>query len=82
LEFAGRRRRSIPPDRLLFGNLPERIIIYRGYGKKNQDGFSWTTDKEKGKYFAVRFQNQGILITGKVPSKKVIAFLMRGKRRR
>lgn len=45
-----------------YNNLPEEIIIFRGVqNKEYSDGFSWTMNKEKAKWFANRFDCDGVV---------------------
>ena len=51
-------------DRRFLKLLPKEIIIYRGYIKnKNKSGYSYTLNKEKAKWFANRFGNNGLVET-------------------
>lgn len=66
--------------------LPDIVTIYRGvapqdFKKRVIRGFSWTLDKEKGKWFALRFcfdDKEGMLITATIP-KEHIAFYSDGR---
>ena len=45
-------------DRRQFKELPEPVTVYRGYlAGKNFNGYSWTTNQEKAKWYAKRFAN-------------------------
>ena len=61
--------------------LPDKIKIYRGYIKgKNQNGFSWTTDKDKAAWFSNRLarSNEKPLVAEATVSKKdVVAYFTR-----
>ena len=62
-------------------SLPDKIKIYRGYIKgKNQNGFSWTTDKAKATWFSSRLArgNEKPLVAEATVSKKdVVAYFTR-----
>ena len=64
-------------DKETFAKLPEEIEIYRGAKKGlNEEGLSWTLDREKAEWFANRFEREdeeGIVLTRTV-KKKDIAF--------
>ena len=61
--------------------LPDKIKIYRGYIKgKNQNGFSWTTEKDKAAWFSNRLarSNEKPLVAEATVSKKdVVAYFTR-----
>lgn len=42
-------------DREEFNKLPDTFTIYRGYDKRNKNGFSYSLDKTKAQWFASRF---------------------------
>jgi len=60
--------------------LPDIVTIYRGVSsiKKGRDrvirGFSWTLNKERGKWFALRFTHDGLFITAAIPKEHIIFY--------
>jgi hypothetical protein len=63
-------------NRRAFNALPEWIEIYRGQQFNAPIGFSWTTNREKGEWFARRFailHNRPVLLMGKVRKPNVLA---------
>lgn len=62
-------------------SLPDKIKIYRGYIKgKNQNGFSWTTDKAKATWFSGRLARGGekpLVAEATVSKKDVVAYFTR-----
>ena len=62
-------------DRRFLKLLPKEIIIYRGYIKnKNKSGYSYTLNKEKAKWFANRFGNNGLVETRTINKSDVFAY--------
>ena len=64
-------------ERMAVNALPERIRIWRGATGHNHMGWSWTTDREKARWFAVRGYGttERYLMTAEVESKHVLAIL-------
>ncbi len=55
--------------------LPEKVTVYRGVnGKGSKDGISWTLDKEKAKWFANRWGNNGKIYQLTVSKDDILAF--------
>ncbi len=46
--------------------LPDKLTIYRGTVADDEDGISWTTDKKIAKFFAKRFDTNGVVKTAKI----------------
>ena len=60
----------------LLNSLPEFVKIYRGCQKGlNENGLSWTLNKEKAKFFANRFSKEGIILEREIPKLDIIAVL-------
>jgi hypothetical protein len=61
----------------LLRSLPEEVTIYRGCQPGlNENGLSWTLDKNKAKFFANRFGEEGIILEKKIFKTKIIAVLL------
>jgi hypothetical protein len=55
-------------------NLPDTVEIYRGCEKGvNEDGISWTLNRDKAEFFANRFTKQGIVLTKQINKSDIIA---------
>jgi len=55
-------------------NLPDTVEIYRGCQKRiNEDGISWTLNRDKAEFFANRFTKQGIVLTKQINKSDIIA---------
>jgi hypothetical protein len=62
-------------ERLFLSKLPAELIIYRGLQKEaKKRGLSWTLNKEKGIWFAKRFNNHGKLLRAKIKKEFVFAY--------
>lgn len=58
---------------LFFEELPEKVTIYRGIrDEKYIKGFSWTVSKDKGIWFAKRFDTDNQILLETVIDKKDI----------
>ena len=69
-------------SRKTFDNIPEILTIYRGIQSKKARirGLSWTTDLEKAKWFARRFNCNNTVFEAKIEKKNVFAcFDIRGE---
>ncbi len=69
-------------DRIALAAMPDEITVYRGYtpAVRNLRGWSWTTWRDKAKWFAQRFDTicgKGRVARGTVRKEDVIAFLNR-----
>lgn len=64
-------------ERMAVNALPERIRIWRGATGHNHMGWSWTTDREKARWFAVRGYGtkERYLLTAEVKREDVLAIL-------
>ena len=66
---------TLPPEK---GGLLPETVIHRGYRHEDGlDGFSWTLDKPRAKWFAKRFPHQegvATVATGKVKREHVLAY--------
>ena len=55
-------------------NLPDTVEIYRGCQKGiNEDGISWTLNRDRAEFFANRFTKQGIVLTKQINKSDIIA---------
>ena len=60
-------------DREAFKNLPDKLIVYRGYEVgKNKEGFSYTLDKNKAEWFSKRFNKSGAIQELEIDKKDVL----------
>ncbi len=63
-----------------FAKLPNTIPVYRGCRHDMIEGLSWTTDNEKGLWFANRYAKLNpnvVLVSGDVPKDKVFSYFRR-----
>jgi hypothetical protein len=63
-------------NRRAFDALPERVEVYRGQAADAPMGFSWTTNREKGEWFAHRFEmlhGRPALLSGTVRKRNIWA---------
>lgn len=61
----------------LLRSLPEEVTIYRGCQPGlNENGLSWTLNKDKAKFFANRFGKEGIILEKKISKTEIIAVLL------
>jgi hypothetical protein len=54
----------------------EHVNVYRGqknYSSSDEDALSWTTDLKIAQFFASRFEGEGLLLSGMVHIKDIIA---------
>jgi len=68
---------TLPPEK---GGLLDETVIYRGYRHDDDglDGFSWTLDKARAKWFARRLAHKGeaaYVAEGRVNREHVIAYI-------
>lgn len=60
-----------------YSNLPDVVTVYRGCQKnQNENGLSWTFDKEKAQFFATRLGKQGIVLEKTVNKNQIVAVLL------
>ena len=65
-------------DKKDFDNLPDKLIVYRGYTiGKNEKGLSYTTDENKAKWIAKRFSKSGAVTSRYIDKKDVFAYTNR-----
>ena len=62
-----------------YKNLPEKITVYRGTGKgvRHLLGLSWTLDYKKAKWFATRWNKEGVIYKGIIRKEHVLAYFSR-----
>lgn len=61
-------------EHLTLRYLPDTVEIYRGCEKGvNEDGISWTLNRDKAEFFANRFTKQGIVLTKQINKSDIIA---------
>lgn len=60
----------------LFNSLPEKIAIYRGHQKKNANGWSWTLDYHRAKWFETRLGQKGGVARRIVDKSEIVAVLL------
>ena len=64
-------------ERNYLAKLPSTLTIHRGYQYRNADGWSWTLDPKKARWFARRFEVLGgkpTVATGMVKKRDVVAY--------
>lgn len=64
-------------DRWHFDALPDEITIWRGHRDWNQDGWSWTVDRDKAEWFARRLadpDDEMLVTEARVDKADVIAY--------
>lgn len=70
-------------ERKLLAQLSDRVTVYRGVtsnNAKNVRALSWTTNKEKAKWFAHRFQENGTVYSAQISKTQILAvFSSRGE---
>lgn len=66
-------------DREALGAMPDMLTVYRGCIEPNRDGWSWTLDRAKAKWFARRAycedSDDRFVLTARAPKNKVIGYL-------
>ena len=73
-ERPGRGHLMDADERFTLANLPETVEIYRGCTNKlNEDGISWTLNRDKAEFFANRFSNGGIVLSKQINKSDIIA---------
>lgn len=62
-----------------YKELPEEITVYRGTikGARHLLGLSWTLDYEKAKWFATRWNKEGVIYKGIIRKEDVLAYFSR-----
>ena len=59
--------------------LPEEIIVYRGVGSVDEldglVGLSWSLSEKVAQWFAKRFDDEGIVLKGRIKKRDCIAYL-------
>ncbi len=62
----------------LYDSLPNEIEVYRGVSNNNKKNgtkaLSWTINKNIAKWFATRYDNEGIVFTAKAKKEDVLAY--------
>lgn len=58
--------------------LPETVRVFRGTGIGEKPGIAWTLDRDKALWFATRYRDsaRAILIEGRVPRRRVLAYIV------
>ncbi len=66
-------------ERAALASMPDMITVYRGCVDWNQDGWSWTTDVTKAKWFAKRAfcedDEEHFVLTAQAPKSAVVGYL-------
>jgi len=67
-------------DELKLAKMPDPLVIYRGCCEHNQQGFSWTLDRQRAERFAAFSQEhskaiQRIIISGKIVHARISAYV-------
>jgi hypothetical protein len=56
-------------------SLDNELVVYRGCVKNlNENGLSWTLDKNQAKWFANRFEKDGVVIEKRISKKNIVAY--------
>lgn len=59
---------------MVLDNLPQTIAVYRGCQKGlNENGISWTLDKDRAEWFATRFGKEGKVLEMRINKSKIVA---------
>lgn len=53
--------------------LPSVVTVHRGHGLRNDNGLSWTLDRDKAAWFATRWKQRGWVTSGQVSRSNIIA---------
>ena len=70
----GRENLMDANERFTLANLPETVEIYRGcLNGINEDGMSWTLNRDKAEFFANRFSKGGIVLSKQINKSDIIA---------
>jgi hypothetical protein len=64
-------------ERAVLGGLPETIKVYRGHNAQLRDGYSWTLNRGVALQWAVGLPYNDSISTGKVATKRIIAYIDR-----
>ncbi|MDE6373687.1 MAG: hypothetical protein K2L72_04225, partial [Clostridia bacterium] len=67
-------------ERKLLSGFEETVTVYRGvtnYNAKNIKALSWTTDKAKAEWFAMRFGNSGTVYMAQIERENILAYFIR-----
>jgi hypothetical protein len=60
-----------------YQKLPDMVTVYRGCQKgQNENGLSWTFDKDKAEFFAHRLKKNGIVLKKRVSKNQILAVLL------
>jgi hypothetical protein len=72
----GQRHNLMTEDELnTMESLDDTVTIFRGCVKNlNEDGLSWTLNKERAEWFANRFDQEGIVIEKAIGKEKIVAY--------
>jgi len=77
----GRENMMNENERMDLSQLPNSLSIFRGFIEdQNENGLSWTTDKEKAKWFSTRFAKTGdkpVVAKATVKKDDVVAYFTR-----
>jgi hypothetical protein len=56
-------------------SLDNELVVYRGCVKNlNENGLSWTLDKNQAKWFANRFEKDGVVLEKQISKKSIVAY--------
>jgi hypothetical protein len=56
-------------------SLDNELVVYRGCVKNlNENGLSWTLDKNQAKWFANRFEKDGVVLEKRISKKNIVAY--------
>lgn len=61
-------------ERAKLAAMPESFPVYRGCRAHNRSGWSWTTDPDKARWFARRWDLPGLVLSGSVRRADVVAY--------
>lgn len=66
-------------ERATFNLLPQRFVVYRGSWADNDDGISWTRDRESASFFATRFNDDGGRVWARTVNKSQCLVYLNGR---
>jgi hypothetical protein len=67
-------------EQAVFDSLPTQVVVYRGCGRGNRHGWSWTLDPDQSGWFARRFASlndgrfSGLVVVGECQRSSVVAY--------
>jgi uncharacterized protein len=77
----GPRQMMNKDEKAFFKNLPNEVVVYRGYQTRNRQGYAWSLSPAKARWFARRFNHpKWNVVRGVIKKEDITAvFLRRGE---